>query len=1133
MKKIVSMILLLSMIVCMIPAVSLTATAATTQTVEIGTLAELQSALSSANSKTNTEYKLTKSINGNGDTLNGTLYLKDGAVFNGNGFAITNFKTANGIFTIASGATVTVKGLRIGSSAAPVTVTGTTGSVAAFVGETDATITFEECDVYVTATSATLAHVAGYVANYTGSKLTFNNCTANGTVQNSGAVITTEQLKVYPAAGFVAKVTNSATLSFVGCVNNATVSSDAIAAGFVGYAGGEAVVVDGVAGYSATTNVVNASFVACENTGTISGTSGKSYVAGFFPLIYSNGRVTFDRCVNAGNITGGAGVAGYVSWVEQAVVKIGYSINKGNISTATNAHLGGFTGRVKNNLTATNCINTGSISSSVTVGNVGQIASKTDTTGTFINCYALGNYTAKGSYSGAIVGFADGADITAQGNKYVASATYNTYFAVDQEKDVVTSADFDKLTSNILMKDESNNDVIGAPALRGVQETVISGGKHTIRLLAAVDTANYKTVGMTVTTKVNGVIKRQDSDLKCTTLYEGVTAVSDKNGTVAAHMAKDAPFAGKYLMALCLTGVPTTKGLVEITVTPYGVAKDGTRYEGTETKIQYAYSNDGTAIENITINGIGQADEWTNAFGMEIPKYPYGTMREETYTQNAALGQIAADETQYKMFMVTDTTSSEFESYITELKNDPACTVTDASNAIDGISGYWIETAYTRMYAYMVAKKGHAAFILDRIESQTTNTEFSDNFNYTGSGDITFYLYGLTYDDVGVNIGENYQSTLNTNNSAYQTALNSKPWIEKGAFNPNFKNCGMMLVVKLADDSVIIVDGGHEAQMSDEAAIEFNRFLHDITGKSMDRKVTIKAWYISHPHGDHFGGFIRFLNSFHEYYDMERVMFNMTQGYPGDIRTIMDGAHAGAWYPDLQFHRLHTGETIKLGGAELDVMFTQEDLTYDHMDPNTGHIVYKSNDDNSSSVLMRFRFDGIKVMVTADMSVDGEDEVVKMYNASALKADVFQAAHHTWNKLSSLCASAAPSYILHAQSYGGTQFGLYGGAYNNYNDYLNCMNSSLTDAQKKANNYFGGGTTTQDASGKLWQTTTATGISAMNGSISVNVVQLDTPKPGFNANEKLVGDWSTWSEIKISHKIIDKGWGDIFDFDVK
>ena len=367
-----------------------------------------------------------------------------------------------------------------------------------------------------------------------------------------------------------------------------------------------------------------------------------------------------------------------------------------------------------------------------------------------------------------------------------------------------------------------------------------------------------------------------------------------------------------------------------------------------------------------------------------------------------------------------------------------------------------------------------------------------------------------------VNIGENYPSSLGTNNSAYQSALESKPWIEKGAFNPNFKNCGMMLVVKLADNSVIIIDGGHEAQMSDEAAIELNKFLHDITGKPMDQIVTIKAWYISHHHGDHFNGFIRFLNSFHEYYVMERVMFNLTQGYSGDIRTLLDSNHALKWYPDLQFHRLHTGETIKLGGVEIDVMFTQEDLTYDHMNPETGRIVYSYDDDNSCSTLLRFRYDGITVMVTADMSVDGEDEVMKMYNASVLKADVFQAAHHTWNALPSFCAAAAPTYLLHAQSYGGTQYGLEGGAYNNYNNYLECMDSSLSDEQKKANNFFGGGTTTQDANGKLWQTTTATGISANNGVITVNVVRLDTPKPGWNAykeNGILYGDWSIWSEV--------------------
>ena len=1137
MKKIVSLVLLLSMIVCMIPAVSLTASAATS-TVTIGSYSDLTAELGSAGSAENVEYRLTANIDCGGNTLDGVLVLKNGAVLNGNGYSITNFKTTSGAITVATEANVTVKNLTVGTTAAPITVSGTTGNVAALIAETDATISFENCTVNAEATSATTANVAGFIANYTGSALSFDRCTVNGKIKNTATVPTDEAPDIYAAAGFVANVAESTSIALYSSTNNAAVTGGYISAGFVGYAP------------AANTSIT---MIVCRNTATINGNV-DGFAAGFIGRSVGSGRISIDRSINAGWIKNSTTLAGFIAHVEAAEVMISFSQNTAKITAnaATASHVGGFTGRVRADATFKNCINTGAISATTKAGNIGQIASKADAEVTLKNCYAFGTFTldASASFAGPLIGNVVTENPTASGNKYVASEAYLSYYGLDRASDVVAAGDIDSVKANILMNDENGNDVVGAPALRGVQETAISGGVHTIRLLATVDTADYKSVGMTVTTKVNGVIKRQDSDLKCSTLYAGVTAVNDKDGTVAVHMAEDAPFAGKYLMALCLTNVPTTKGVVEIVVTPYGIAEDGTRYEGSESVIHYVYSTDGNTVESVIVNGIS-GEEWVDTFGANIPKYTDGVLSEKTYSKNIVLGQTAGDADTFKMLMVSGTTSAKYEAYINTLKNSDLCTVTDASDAIDGVSGYWVETDGVRMYTYMVAATGMAHFILENEDRQTTLTEFGDGYNYDTSGEITFYLYGLTNHDTGINTGWEacpeeltHSSVDDARQAAYQELLANSPWLHTAddlaalgittPFQNQFKNNGMMLVVKLADNSVIIIDGGHEAQMSDEAAIEFNDFLHSITGTPVGQTVTIKAWYLTHPDGDHYQGFIRFMCSFHGQYNMERVMFNLPNSIPSDLRTFLGADYLMKWYPDLQFHRLHTGETIKLGGAEIDVLYTREDCATDLLN-DAGNIVF--SDGNSASNLLMFRFDGIKVMVTGDMSGEARDKVLEMYeNTTALAADVFQAPHHVINDVAALCLKVRPSYILNPQSYGGAMYGGNGGWWKNYNNNLKSMNTSLSDAQKAANNYFAGGTTSMDSEGNVWQVTTSTGISAKEGEITVNVVNMDVKKPGWNAYTDdatgtwINGDWDTFSAVEFPKYIIDKGWGDEFAF---
>lgn len=338
---------------------------------------------------------------------------------------------------------------------------------------------------------------------------------------------------------------------------------------------------------------------------------------------------------------------------------------------------------------------------------------------------------------------------------------------------------------------------------------------------------------------------------------------------------------------------------------------------------------------------------------------------------------------------VRRTTRAEFDAYLEKVKTRDftVMPVTDQN----GIYAVRLERDDLRAYAYLTEKRGEV-----RIVTNLGDDTPLEQFNYTYDkkpGDTTvLYQFGLVMDKDGIDFAYNGNKRL---------------------------NCGHMYFMKLADNSIVVIDGGGIQQMSDQTANELLRLFREVTGTPAGQKVRIAGWFISHHHPDHYNGFVRFLNIHHDQVELERIFYNFTQSSSDmdRIRNLL-----GRYYSGILYHKPHTGETIQLADVSFDVVYTLED----QINAATGAI--ESSDFNDTSTVLRINFDGISHLQLGDAAGNAERVMLYMYEKEMLQCDILQVAHHGWNDLSSLYGAISPAIALYPQSSGGALKGLNGNA---------------------------------------------------------------------------------------------------------
>ena len=215
---------------------------------------------------------------------------------------------------------------------------------------------------------------------------------------------------------------------------------------------------------------------------------------------------------------------------------------------------------------------------------------------------------------------------------------------------------------------------------------------------------------------------------------------------------------------------------------------------------------------------------------------------------------------------------------------------------------------------------------------------------------------------------------------------------------------GLGLIMRLPDGRFIIVDGGYKNDDRVYAA------LRDLVPSG---KITIAAWFITHPHNDHYRGFTDFItnHSTDSSIVIERLMLNFANAE--SFYAVEDGDKTVEWdvnfiyntikeyAPDLTITQVHTGQIIDFGDATMEILYTMEDLMPKEL-PNI----------NDSSMAIRLKMGGSSFMILGDTCYESGPIMHKMWG-EYLKSDIVQIAHHgQWPSVESIYHDIAAEVVI-------------------------------------------------------------------------------------------------------------------------
>ncbi len=395
-----------------------------------------------------------------------------------------------------------------------------------------------------------------------------------------------------------------------------------------------------------------------------------------------------------------------------------------------------------------------------------------------------------------------------------------------------------------------------------------------------------------------------------------------------------------------------------------------------------------------------------------LPRYDFeelpdltvmGTVSSATYNAGCGLaedilngaGVTTAEDVLMKV--ISNTTVEALESY-TQTLEEKGYTLLN-KNVLDGDTYYTFGKNNRLYYLYHSSRVGETRVIEDNCSDPLSEIAYE----YIKKGDETteFYQYSLNYD-------------LAAETGSAEYGFDPVTYTESSTIN-----CGMCYIIKLADDSVIIIDSGHQAQSTAKSRKGFVNFLREITDTPAGKKVKVAMWYFTHAHDDHIRMAAGILNEYYYDINLVSVAHNFTTYYDDGARSNSGMTHLKSaiksHYPDVLFHKLHTGESFPMADVKIDVVYTHEDAT-------STAAKSEFTNYNSSSTVIKITMDGKTIMMLGDLYTDaGEKTVAAMHSAEYLKSDAVQAAHHGFNNLTSLYPRINAKIALFPQSPGEEQ----------------------------------------------------------------------------------------------------------------
>ena len=380
-----------------------------------------------------------------------------------------------------------------------------------------------------------------------------------------------------------------------------------------------------------------------------------------------------------------------------------------------------------------------------------------------------------------------------------------------------------------------------------------------------------------------------------------------------------------------------------------------------------------------------------------VPAYSGGKYASQLYRSGQGIADGSLPRSgESLMMIVSGTNAAGFDAYRAKL-TEYGYTETYSYSCDGNVYAQYTENSQT-VYAYYTASVSEVRVILDK-SSKMSAAEFGYTYTKQTGDTTTLFQYGVPM---------------------HSKAAGGNATDTDGAVRIN---CGMMYVIKLADNSVYIMDGGGQQQFDAAQCDGFMKFLREVTGVTTG-KIRIAAWSVTHGHSDHMGGVSLFFKKYSSELTLERVFFNLPSYYTETGR-FADGrgnqakmiSYIKSCFPgdDIKFIQVHTGQSIDLADIKINVMYTHEDL----VDPVTA-VSEIADDFNNSCMVLKIIIDSKSFWLLGDINKPAANVIIANNSAATLRGDIVQLSHHVYNSIQPLYEKIQATVVLAPQSSGGS-----------------------------------------------------------------------------------------------------------------
>lgn len=221
-------------------------------------------------------------------------------------------------------------------------------------------------------------------------------------------------------------------------------------------------------------------------------------------------------------------------------------------------------------------------------------------------------------------------------------------------------------------------------------------------------------------------------------------------------------------------------------------------------------------------------------------------------------------------------------------------------------------------------------------------------------------------------------------------------------------NNGACIIIQLKNGHFLIHDGGNNYD-----APYFMDYMRSLVPNG---KIVVEAWFISHPHGDHFGVFQEMYDNTPEYVDefiVNGVYFHYPHKSMGSHTSESDrcnGVFATQFKDEngktTKAYRPQLGQRYYFCDTIVDICLTTEQL-----DPSTF-----GSDVNNTSFWCKTFLDGRNgqtMLINGDSAQGGHNRAIELYDRTYFNLDVYVVSHHGMNVYSNFVNYITPKTLLY------------------------------------------------------------------------------------------------------------------------